>query len=317
MRAGIVLCTAISAIEIALWDILGKVLGAPIWKLLGGKVRDRVRVYQHARLERNGQSVRLYEHGTDPQLVAEAFLARKEEGWTACKGRFITTDEGIIDPVASVEEGIRTLKTVREAVGEHFDIAIDLHGFMTAEMASRFCRRAVEYRPLFIEEPVSPEDHDGLVRLRRESSVALATGERLSTTFAFRDLCASRLVDYVQPDVIHCGGIAEMKKIGSLAETFGIQMAPHNPASEVSTLASIHVNLATPNATILEIGSGSADFRSPLFSGGAVEFKDGYALPPTRPGLGIELDEAVARKSPYLDRPWNFVRYPDGSPSIH
>jgi galactonate dehydratase len=131
--------------------------------------------------------------------------------------------------------------------------------------------------------------------------------------FDFNEICSQHLVDYVQPDVVHCGGILEMKKIGIMAEAFRIQLAPHNPQSEVSTVASLHVNMCTPNATILEIGSGQSDAWKDLFYGGIVSFEKGYAQAPDRPGLGINLDEMVAARFPYRPKDWHAHSFSDGS----
>ena len=300
-RGGPVLMSAISAVEIALWDILGQALGQPIWKLLGGKARDKVRIYPHA-------------EGGTPEDYVRNWLKRKEEGWTACKAGFMNADRNnIIDPRRAVREAIARLKAVREAVGEDFDICIDIHGKPTTTMAVEFCRRAEEYRPMFVEEATQVEDLGELAHLRANTSVPLATGERLVTKYAFNDICSRHLVDYVQPDVVHCGGILEMRKIATMAEAFRIELSPHNPQSEVSTIASLHVNMCSPNGTILEIGSGQSDRWKDLFYGGAVVFEKGYALAPDRPGLGINLDENVARKFPYEPKDWRSHRFADGA----
>ena len=315
-RAGLVMGSAISAIEIALWDILGQALGQPIWRLLGGKARDKVRIYPHPRRLLKSQA-----SSSGGKLVREtapeAWRRLKDEGWTVAKSGFLPTRGGIIDPMRSVRDGIAELREVREAVGEDFGICIDLHGKATPRMAIDFCRRAEEFSPLFVEEATQPEDVGELEFLRSRTRVPLATGERLVTMHAFSKICANRLVDFVQPDVIHCGGILQMKKIAALAEAFTIDVAPHNPQSEVSTLASLHVCFSTPNANLLEIGSGMASFWSDLFRGGAVEIEQGHALPPDRPGLGISLDEAVAAKSPYEKKEWRVYHFPDGSVGSH
>lgn len=299
-RGGPVLMTAISAIEIALWDILGQSLGQPIWKLLGGSARNRVRVYPHA-------------DGNTPQEYAENWLRKKEEGWTACKGAFLSTPNNITDPDRSVQDGLDRLKAVREAVGDDFDVCIDVHGKATTPMAVDFCRRAEPYRPFFVEEPTQLEDIGELAHLRARTNVPLATGERHLTKYEFSEICSRHLVDYVQPDVAHCGGILEMRKIAAIAEAFRIELAPHNPQSEVTTLASLHVDMCTPNATLQEIGSGQSPRWNDLFYGGAVRFENGYALPPDRAGLGIDLNEEVAARFPYQPQDWHSPRFEDGA----
>ncbi len=304
-RGGPILNSAISAVEIALWDILGQSLGQPIWRLLGGKARDRVQMYVHA-------------GGNSPQQYAENWLKAKAEGWTGAKAAFITTDGDVIDPVKSVREGIANLKAVREAVGEDFKICIDLHGKATPTMAMEFCDRAAPYRPYFVEEATQIEDLEELAQLRRFSRIPLATGERLFTKYGFAAICERRLVDYVQPDVVHCGGIAEMKKIATLAEAHRIELAPHNPQSEVSTLASLHVDFSTPNFGIQEITHrGNEQFWQDLFYGGGIRYEKGFALPPDRIGLGVDLDEKVAAKRPYQPHTRQQLRFPDGSIADH
>lgn len=304
-RGGPILNSAISAVEIALWDILGQALGQPVYKLLGGKARERVQMYVHA-------------GGRTPQEYAANWLKAKEEGWTGCKAGFITTQGDVIDPVRSVREGIANLKAVRAAVGEDFRICIDVHGKTTPTMAVDFCRRAEEYNPFFVEEATQIEDLEELARLRSSTRVPLATGERLTTKYGFNQICSRHLVDYVQPDVVHCGGILEMKKIAVLAEANRIELAPHNPQSDVSTLASLHVDFSTPNFAIQEITHrGNEQYWADLFYGGGITYEKGFAMPPDRPGLGVNLDEKVAAKRPYQPHTRQQLRFPDGGIADH
>jgi len=304
-RGGPILNSAISAVEIALWDIVGQALGQPIWKLLGGKARDRVQMYVHA-------------GGNSPGQYAENWLKAKAEGWTGCKAAFISTQGDVIEPVRSVRDGIANLKAVRQAVGDDFRICIDLHGKTTPTMAVDFCRRAEEYGVYFVEEATQIEDLEELARLRGATRIPLATGERLFTKYGFMPICARHLVDFVQPDVVHCGGILEMKKIATIAEANRIEFAPHNPQSEVSTLASLHVDFTTPNFGIQEITHrGNEPFWQDLFYGGGVTYEKGFALPPDRPGLGIDLNEKVAAQRPYQPHTRQQLRFPDGGIADH
>ncbi|HYI92351.1 MAG TPA: galactonate dehydratase [Bryobacteraceae bacterium] len=304
-RNGPILNSAISAVEIALWDIVGQGLGQPIYKLIGGKARERVQMYVHA-------------GGNSPQQYAQTWLQAKQEGWTGCKAAFITTQGDVIYPVRSVREGIANLKAVREAVGEDFRICIDVHGKTTPTMAIDFCRRAEEYSPYFVEEATQIEDLDELALLRSKTRIPLATGERLTTKYGFNQICHRHLVDYVQPDVVHCGGILEMKKIATIAEAYRIELAPHNPQSDVSTLASLQVDFSTPNFAIQEITHrGNEQYWKDLFYGGGITYEKGFALPPDRPGLGVNLDEAVAAKRPYQPHTRQQLRFPDGSIADH
>jgi galactonate dehydratase len=287
--------SAISAVEIALWDILGQALGVPIYKLLGGAARRKVRLY------------------LDIAATPEAFLQAKAQGYTAAKANFIRVDNDVVVPHFAVREGARKVTEVRKAVGDDFDIAIDTHGKLTTTMAVDFCTRVEELRPLFVEEATQLEDLDELAHVRSKTRVALATGERSFTKYGFAEYCRRHLVDYVQPDVCHAGGILELKKIGALAETYRVEMAPHNPQSEVSTLASLHVDATTPACTIQEYNPRKEAWITDLFRGGAVHVKDGYADLPVRPGLGVELDEKVAAAHPYKPGSRPNYTFPDGS----
>jgi len=315
-RGGPVIMTALSAVEIALWDILGQAAGLPIYQLLGGKARDKVRCYVKPN---SGNMLKSYqmtpeERARLPELsLTEQFLERKNEGWTAAKYTFVQAENNIIHPSRSVRLGIERLAEVREAVGPDFDLLVELHGKCTTSMAIDFCKLAEPYRPYLVEEATQVEDLGELELLRSLTTVPLATGERHNSRFLFGEICARHLVNYIQPDVVRSGGISEMKKMAALAEVFRIELLPHNPNSEVCTLASLHVCMCTPNATLLELGSGQSPYWEDLFYGGAVQFKDGYALAPERPGLGIKLNEEIAAKYPYEPKVRLPHRFSDGA----
>ncbi|MEZ5352607.1 MAG: enolase C-terminal domain-like protein [Bryobacteraceae bacterium] len=298
-RGGPILNSAISAIEIALWDILGKALGVPIYQLLGGKARNRIRLYK------------------DVGSTVDAFLEAKQQGYTAAKSGFIRVDNDLVIPSFAVREGATRLAEVRKAVGEDFDICIDAHGKLTTTMAVDFCTRIEELRPLFVEEPTQLEDLGELAHLRSKTKVPLATGERSFTKYGFSEFCSRHLVDFVQPDVCHAGGILEMKKIGVIAETYRVEMAPHNPQSEVSTLASFHVDATTPASTIQEFNPSRLPWVQDLFQGGAVRVSKGFAELPDRPGLGVDLDEKVAAQHPYQPVTRSKYRFADGAIADH
>src|SRR5215471_8483514 len=259
-RGGPILNSAISAVEIALWDILGQALGVPIYKLLGGAARARVRMYLDV--------------GSSP----EECLRAKE----------------LVTPTLMIRDAVRKLQAIRKAVGDDFDIAVDAHGRCTTTMAIDFCNRVEDLDLLFVEEPTQLEDLGELALLREKTKTHLATGERSFTKYGFADFCSRHLVDYVQPDVCHAGGIGELKKIGTLAEAYRINLAPHNPQSWVSTMASLHVDATTPSAAIQEYTVTRTPWAPELFGGTGPVVKDGYAELPTRPGLGVTLDEKVA-----------------------
>ncbi|MBS1826000.1 MAG: galactonate dehydratase [Acidobacteria bacterium] len=303
-RGGPMLNSAISAVEIALWDIVGKSLGVPVYRLLGGKARERVRLYKDV----GGNSVE--------QLVA-SFQQAKSEGYTAAKSGFVTVENDLVRPAYAVREGHKRLEAVRKAVGDDFDICIDAHGKLTTVMAVDFCTRIEELRPLFVEEATQLEDLGELQHLRQKTKVPLATGERSFTKYGFADYCSRHLVDYVQPDVCHAGGILELKKIGTLAETYRVEMSPHNPQSMVSTLASLHVDATTPACTIQEYNPNGQQWVKDLFYGYEHPVKDGYAALPERPGLGIDLDEKVAAAHPYKPVTRQKYVFGDGAVADH
>lgn len=313
-RGGPILMGALSAVEIALWDILGQALGQPIWQLLGGKARDKVRLYCHeGYLERISHTEKRRAKNREEEL--DLWRQKKEDGWTCVKGGFYPGNKGQIDHRKAIREGVEHLAQVREVVGPDFDIIVEAHGKPTPSAAMEFCRRVEEFNPFWVEEVTQLENEtlEEARQIRAHTSVPLATGERLTSRYYFAPICSERIVDVIMPDVVHCGGISELRKIAILAECFRVDVSPHNPQSEVSTLASMHVCASTPNCTILEIGSGQDPFWSDLFYGGHFSYEKGYADLPSRPGLGIDLDEKVAAKFPYEPKHWSTLRSPDGS----
>lgn len=294
-RGGPILNSAISAIEIALWDIVGKALGVPIYKLLGGAARQRIRLY------------------LDVGDTPDAYLKAKSLGFTAAKAGFINADKDLIDPNVTVRKGIQKMEAVRKAVGDDFDICLDPHGRLTTPMAVHFCTAIEPLRPLFVEESTQLEDLGELAHLRSKTKVPLATGERHFTKYAFTEMCSRHLVDFVQPDVCHAGGILEMKKIGTIAEAYRIEMAPHNPQSLVSTLASLHVDATTPACTIQEFTIKNDQWLLDLFQGAKVDHKNGFADLPSKPGLGCDLDEKVAAAHPYRPVKRPEYKFADGA----
>lgn len=282
-RGGPALNSAISAIEMALWDIKGKALGVPVWQLLGGAARDRIRLYTHGSPHSDTGLHRLEE------IV--------QRGYTAVKvGPFEVVD-GIVNPTRDVRDGAAGILRLRELVGDDVDILIDAHGLLTPAMAVDFARRVADARPLWIEEATQPEDLATLAWVAERSPVPLATGERLFTKWGFNDLIQQRAVAYIQPDVSHAGGILETKKIAAMAEAKFIEVALHGASSEVLTAANFHVDATTPNCTIQEHPLGGP-WRYEVIRT-TCEVRDGYALLPQAPGLGIELDEVAAARHPY------------------
>jgi galactonate dehydratase len=268
-QTGVVGAGAITAIEMALWDIKGKALGTPVWNLLGGKVRDRIRVYAHA---------------SSPEQ-AKACVAL---GYRAIK------TGGVIDPVGKIA-------AIRDAVGQDVDLMVDLHGppGLQTKDALLIGRALEPYRLLFWEEPVPAENIDGLRRLRDAVAIPLASGERLATIFAFRDLLREPVVDVIQPDTGRCGGISQLRKIGAMAEAEHVGVAPHSGSlGPVAEMAAIHVLATLPNALIMEQFAVDWPGRFRV-TPGAVRPENGHLIVPDTPGLGIELvEEEVASNPP-------------------
>ena len=296
-RGGPALNSAISAIEMALWDIKGKLLGAPVWQLLGGAARRRVRVYSHAAPHSAAGLRRIQE------LVAQ--------GYTAIKTGPFAVQDDVVNPTRDVREGAAAILRMREAVGPDVDILIDAHGLLTPTMAVDFARQVAPARPLWLEEATQPEDLATLAWLAERSPVPLATGERLFTKWGFNDLLQQRAVAYIQPDVSHAGGILETKKIAAMAEVKFIEVALHGASSEVLTAANVHVDACTPNCTIQEHPLG-CPWRYEVVRT-TIKVEHGYAELPQAPGLGVELDEAAAARHPYRTDFRAHYTFADGS----
>ncbi|HEU4754235.1 MAG TPA: galactonate dehydratase, partial [Armatimonadota bacterium] len=266
-----------SGIEQAMWDLLGKSLGVPVYQLLGGACRDRIRMYAHC-------------GGATPEEAAAAARQRVAEGYTALKtgiGRFPAR---ILETPAFVEECAARFAAMREAVGPGIDLAIDFHGQVSPALAIRLAQALEPYHPMFIEEPCLPENVDTLVTVARSTSIPIATGERLFTKWAFREVLEKQAAAVVQPDLCHAGGILEGKKIAAMAECYYAAVAPHNPLGPISLAACLQLDACIPNFLVQEqVSLGEGYLRE------AFRVVDGYIPLPTGPGLGIELDdEAVA-----------------------
>ena len=298
-RGGPILNAAISGVDLALWDILGKLLDVPVYRLLGGAAREKIRLYIHG----NGR---------------EAVQRAKELGYTAIKtGPYVADSvdgKRVIKRPWNLKRAVGIIEEMRLEAGDEFDILIDAHGLLTPVMALEFAKAIEPYRIMFLEEPIQLEGNDTLEWLGRQTTVPLATGERHTTKWMFEDLISRRLVSYVQPDVIQCGGITEIKKIAAMAEAQFIDVAPHCPGN-LSTglgLASLHVNASTTNCVILESLLNPTGWRLEMFSGRTVPIEEGYAALPDWPGLGLKLNEEEARKHPHT-QPNPSMYFEDGS----
>jgi L-alanine-DL-glutamate epimerase-like enolase superfamily enzyme len=260
--------SAISGIDIALWDVLGRALGVPVWRLLGGRFRDRVPAYASG--------------GWAPVGAIGKQLAQYvERGHRAVKLRVGLQDKSVNDSAARVRE-------VRETLGPDVGIMVDAHGTWSVREAQRFARKVADCDLGWLEEPVSPEDVEGQAEVRRSTDIPIASGESEQTRFAFRDLIAARAVDICQPDVAIAGGITETQRICALAASHGLTVAPHLWGSAVLFAAGLHLCVATPCATLVEFSRGHNPLLNELAEE-AVELEDGFVLAPTAPGLGLTL----------------------------
>ena len=306
-RSGIEGMTAISGVEQALWDIKGKVLGVPVYELLGGRVRDRVRVYNHLG---GGQMQEMYESVT-PDEFAERALKVTEMGYTALK--FMAVPRTLpVEGTASVRHAEGLVRAVREAVGPDVDMMVDLHARTWPAMALRYCHAFEPYGLLFFEEPCPTEDVAATAQVTRQSRIPIATGERLVGRHQFRELFERRACHVIQPDLSHCGGLWEARKIAAMAEAYSMAVAPHNPNGPVATAAAVHFALATPNWLIQEAITSDVPWRDEVVKGGT-DVRDGYAGLPAGPGLGIEINEREAARHPFRPEAEQRFFHLDGS----
>ena len=301
---GSVLNAAISGIEHALWDIKGQAFGAPVYQLIGGKCRDRVRVYQSVA-------------GDTPQELAEnACRLVKRYGYTALKMHPFSPGEPLWHDLglsAALKDAEARIRAVREAVGDGVDIGLDAHAqIFEPAKALALCRVLAPYHPLFVEEPLRPENRRALGHLRAQSPVPIATGEQLYTKYEFRDLLSHQGADIIQPDVCVVGGLWEMKKVAALAEAEYVTVAPHNPCGPVATAVNVHFALSTHNFVILEYRPDDAPDRRAVVDEPLV-LEDGYLLPPERPGLGIALNLDACADHVYKSWHRPFLWRVDGS----
>ncbi|MDX8464929.1 galactonate dehydratase [Mesorhizobium sp. VK23B] len=293
-RLGVIGMSAVSGIELALWDIFGKWLDQPVWRLLGGKVRERVKVYTHLGL---GDMHAVYETLDTEPLVQRAseVVAR---GYRALKAVFIPYSH-YHAPLIEVDKVGRLMEALRKTVGPEVEIMVDFHGRpASASTALAYIDVLAPYRPMFIEEPLPPGETGALAQLAAKSRVPIATGERLIDRPEFDDLFRARAVDIVQPDICHCGGLLEAKKMAAMAEAVSVGVAPHNPLGPIAGAAALHFAVSTPNHLIQEEMVGAVPWYFEVVKG-PIRMVDGCWQVPGAPGLGVEVDETVAERHPY------------------
>jgi galactonate dehydratase len=285
---GPIMLTAISAIEMALWDIVGKTLGVPVYKLLGGKCRSELRLYA------NGW----YFGAVTPDDFAQKAAETVKRGYTALKwDPFGSADKTLT--LDQMRQAVANVAAVREAVGNNVDLLIEAHGRFNTYTAITVANRLEEYNPMFLEEPVPPENYDALAEVKRATRVPIATGERCYTTFGYRDLLSKSAAHIIQPDVMHAGGILETKKIAAMAGAHYIPVAPHNPNGPIAMAATMQLAAGIPNFLILEYLVDDVPWRDTVVSAPA-KVENGYVKLSEAPGLGVDLVEPECEAHPYV-----------------
>ncbi len=306
-RGGPIMLSAISGIEQAMWDIKGKYYNCPVYELLGGKCRDKIRMYTHIKRA-----------GVAGEFAIEEMLSiakdRLKEGYTALKYSIIPPIKAIENP-ENINKHIERFARVRELIGDGVDLAIDFHGRVSPAAANVLIEKLKPYSPMFVEEPCLPENVDCMVNIAQKTTVPIAAGERLFGKWQYRELIEKQAVSVIQPDICHVGGIFEGRKLAAMAEMYYMTVAPHNPLGPISLASCLQLDACIPNFLVQE-HPGNAD-RSDLGVGyikTPFVIKDGYVELPKGPGLGIELDEEALKDKIY-DGNWATPRiyHEDGS----
>ena len=305
-RGGPILMSAIAGIDQALWDIKGKFYNAPVFQLLGGACRDSIKVYS-------------WIGGDRPSDTAKMALDCVERGFQAVKMNG-TEELQYIDSYDKVERVIENVAAIREAVGKHIGIGIDFHGRVHKPMAKVLVKELEQFRPMFIEEPVLPENNEALKEIASLTSTPIATGERMFSRWDFKSLLAGGYVDIIQPDLSHAGGITECKKIISMAEAYDVAAAPHCPLGPIALAACLQVDATAHNAFIQEQSLGihynqGNDLLDYLVDPTVFHYENGYVKIPQGPGLGIEVNEEKVREMAKVGHQWQnpVWRHKDGS----
>ena len=305
-RGGPILMSAIAGVDQALWDIKGKYHDTPIHQLLGGQVRDRIKVYA-------------WVGGDRPSDVVSSAQKAISEGFSATKMN-LTEELQVIDHLSKIDEAVERIASLRSAVGNTLDIAVDFHGRVHAPMAKVLIKAIEPYNPLFIEEPVLSEQLETMAQLRRSTHIPIATGERLYSRFDYKNLFTLGAADIIQPDVSHAGGITECKKIAAMAETWDLALAPHCPLGPIALAACLQIDAVSQNAFIQEQSQGihynqSNDLTDYLCDPSVMHFSNGYVDIPQGPGLGIEINEDYVIERSKLGHRWHnpLWQHSDGS----
>ncbi|AKO92580.1 galactonate dehydratase [Priestia filamentosa] len=305
-RGGPILMSAIAGIDQALWDIKGKYYNAPVYELLGGKARESIKVYS-------------WIGGDRPSDVGAAAKHVVEKGFTAVKMNG-TEELQYVDSYEKIDAVVERIAAVREAVGPYVGIGIDFHGRVHKPMAKILAKELEVYRPMFIEEPVLPENNEALREIAHTTAIPIATGERMFSKWDFKKLLTDGYVDIIQPDLSHAGGITEGKKILSMAEAFDVAAAPHCPLGPIALASCLQVDATCHNAFIQEQSLGihynqGSDLLDYIVDNKVFKYEEGYVKIPDGPGLGIEINEEHVRKMASIGHNWRnpVWRHRDGS----
>jgi galactonate dehydratase len=296
-RPDVSLMAVLSGIEMACWDIIGKAVEKPVYALLGGKLHERLRTYTYL-YAREGDATDVY---TEPELAARRALEYVKLGFTALKfdpaGPYATLDPRQ-PSLEALDRSEAYLRAVREAVGSTCDLLFGTHGQFTTAGAIRLAKRLEPYSPLWFEEPTPPEMPEEMARVARATSIPIATGERLTTKYEFARVLETGAASILQMNLGRVGGLLEAKKIAGMAEAHYAQIAPHLYCGPVVGAANIQLSTCSPNFLILEGIERWDGFHAQILKT-PITWQDGYVIPPTTPGLGVELDEEVAARHPY------------------
>lgn len=295
-RGGPINGTVISGIEMALWDIKGKALNLPVYELLGGAVRDKIKVYS-------------WIGGDRPSDVVAMAQERWDKGFRAVKMN-ATSEMHYVDSLEKVNAAVKRVASIREKFGNAMSIGIDFHGRVHKPMAKVLAKALEEYHPMFIEEPVLPENEEYFAQISNEVSTPIATGERLYTRWGFKNIFKQGAVDIVQPDISLCGGLLEERKIAAMAEAYDMAVAPHAPYGPVALAATFQVDACTPNVFIQEQSLGihynqGFDLLDFVKNKEIFQYKDSFVDIPKGPGLGIEMDEDKIKDVAQEGLVWN------------
>ncbi|MBX6772086.1 MAG: galactonate dehydratase [Chloroflexi bacterium] len=302
---GAAIMGALSAIDIALWDIAGKHFGVPVYQLLGGKCREKARVYYHV-------------FGRTTEELVQGCIEAKRRGFTAVGHLTPFLDEPRSVPyfkthASKISDAIETVRLYREAVGNDVDLCIEIHRQLTPAEAVALGRGIEPYHPFFYEDPVLPDNFDEMAYVAEHINIPIATGERLHTIWEFEMLLKRNAVQYVRPDVCLAGGITHCKKIAALAEAHHVGVVPHNPLSPVSTAACLQLAACIPNFALQEYPLGEDRPPKSEIVKGIPRLENGFLIIPDAPGIGVELAEDAAQKYPYRPREFQTRLHVDGS----